>query len=258
MLNGALLRALATSFFLILAFPRPDIGAISLVALIPLLAAVEGKTGLKAFSTGWMAGFVWFFFSLNWIAGTLREFGSIPFPLNQLVIALLCTILALYTGIFSLLVASLGRVSPWSVLLYPSLWVAIEYFRASVPVPFPWLLLGSAFWKMHFASGLFALVGVYGVSFAVVAVNTLLFCSYRELMGRRPGKALRWIAAAVGVSTALLFISSAAGRSQDGTRITVAVVQGNYAQEIKWEESYREEVISSYLSLTRAGRIRGG
>lgn len=257
MFAGTLLRALPTSLFLILAFPRPDLGLFSLIALLPLLSAIEGKQRTRAFLTGWAAGFVWFFFSLNWIAGTLREFGHIPFPLNQLVISLLCLILALHTGIFSFLVASFGRVSVWSVLLYPSFWVALEYFRSWVPVPFPWLLLGSAFWKQPFASGLFAISGVFGVSFAVVAVNTLLFFFYRSARDRKTGEASGWLAAAAGVVGVLILVSSAAARQDVGRKITVAVVQGNYAQEIKWEESYREEVISTYLSLSRAAASEG-
>ncbi len=257
MVSGPIIRALASSFLLVLAFPGPDLGMVSLVALVPLLAGIEGEPKARAFLTGWISGFFWFFISLNWLAETLAEFGGIPFPLNQLVIGLMGLILALYPALFALIVSAAGPASRWSVLVYPSAWVALEFARSWVPVPFPWLLLGSAFWKYPAVAPLFAFGGVYGVSFVVVAINTSIYGIAVSLMKRDFRAAVGWGGFTAALTGGLVLMSLLAGEKDAGEQIVVGVVQGNYAQEVKWEESYRDEVISTYIDLTRQAVSEG-
>ncbi len=257
MVPGPIIRVLASSLLLVLAFPRPDLGIVSLFALVPLLSVIEGAPRIRAFFTGWLTAFVWYFFSLNWISDSLLLSGNFPFPLNQLAIVLLCSILALYTGLFAFIVAATGPLGRWSFIVYPAAWVAVEFLRSWVLAPFPWLLLGSAFWKYPSVLPLFALTGVYGVSFAVAMVNTSIHRAAVSLGNGDRRQAAIWAGITSGVVAALLLVASITGNGDDGQQITVGVVQGNYEQEVKWEESFRDDVISTYISLTRKAVSEG-
>ena len=257
MLPGPTIRALASSFLLVLAFPRPDLGIVSLFALVPLLSVIEGAPRIRAFFTGWLTAFVWYFVSLNWISNSLLLSGNFPFPLNQLAIVLLCSILALYTGLFAFIVAAIGPLGRWSLVVYPAAWVTVEFLRSWALAPFPWLLLGSAFWKYPSVLPLFALTGVYGVSFAVVVVNTSIHRVAVSLGSGDRRQAAIWASITSGVVAALLLVASITGNGDDDQQIKVGVVQGNYEQKVKWEESYRDDVISTYISLTRKAVSEG-
>ncbi len=101
---GILLRVLASSVLLILSFPRPDAGILSLLALVPLLTGLSDTGKRKAFFAGWGAGTAWFFVSYNWISHSLTDFGGISLPLAEGVILLMAGIHGLYVALFSMLI----------------------------------------------------------------------------------------------------------------------------------------------------------
>jgi apolipoprotein N-acyltransferase len=106
---GLFLRVLASSILLILSFPRPDVGLLSLFALVPLFTGLSDTGKLKAFLVGWGTGIVWFFVSYNWISHSITTFGNIPLPLAEGVICLLAGIHGLYVGLFSILIPLVAR-----------------------------------------------------------------------------------------------------------------------------------------------------
>jgi apolipoprotein N-acyltransferase len=106
---GLFLRVLASSILLILSFPRPDVGLLSLFALVPLFTGLSDTGKLKAFLVGWGTGIVWFFVSYNWISHSITTFGNIPLPLAEGVIFLLAGIHGLYVGLFSILIPLVAR-----------------------------------------------------------------------------------------------------------------------------------------------------
>jgi apolipoprotein N-acyltransferase len=174
---GQILPILLSSVLLILAFPKPDAGVLSLVALVPLIAGLSRSSVPKAFISGWGAGTLWFFISYNWVSHSLSTYGGIPLPLAELAIILLAAVHGFYIGLFSLLIpvvagskergigvseyrrnGDISRVftqlltHPFTVLLVlPSVWVLLEAARTWFPAPFPWLMMGTAFWKIPYA-----------------------------------------------------------------------------------------------------------
>jgi len=267
---GLLLRILASSILLILSFPRPDVGILSLFALVPLLAGLSGVRRSRAFLAGWGAGTVWFFISYNWVSHSLIAFGNIPFPLAQCVILLLAGVHGFYVGLFFMLIpvvsgradkgvgeyggmADKGRfvfthvlthaLTP--VLILPSAWILLEVLRSWFPAPFPWLLLGSAVWKVPLMGSLYEMAGVYGVSWWIVMVNVLIWTTIRVGKTNR----VRIVALMILVLCLPLMLYPLQ-HSADGQKLRVGVVQGNFNQVLKWEESLREETLLTYLSLT--------
>ena len=255
---GPLAGILASSSLLILTFPGPDMGWLAPVALVPLLFSVRRLTAGAAFFYGWFAGFIWFFVSLNWISQTLSRYGGIPFPFNQLAIVVLGAILAVYPGVFTAVVPLVKKAGgPWPAIILPSVWVLTEAARSRFPAPFPWLILGSGFWKTSPVLPLYGLVGVFGVSFLCILVSVLLLEIVESVVeGNRRGFLTR-AGVLLVLATSVFSLGHFSGDEGAQREITVSVVQGDFPQEIKWEKSMREETLNTYIGLSRGADLKG-
>ena len=291
---GLLLRILASSVLLILSFPRPGMGILSLIALVPLFMGLSDTSKRRAFLAGWGAGTAWFFVSYNWVSHSLTAYGSIPLPLAEGVILLMAGVHGLYVALFSMLIpvvagggkndgtgvweygskgvnsrepsptppyphtpilsrsTPLLRHSLTPLLVLPSAWVLLEVMRSWFPAPFPWLLMGSATWKIPLLGPLYGVAGVYGVSYWIVLVNVLIWTMFRVRKGGRNRTGMLLI-----VVLLLPLILYPTHIQSTGQRLRVGVVQGNFQQELKWEESLREETLRTYLSLTDTAVQKG-
>jgi len=210
--------ALASSLLLILAFPGPDVGWLSALALIPLIGVVRHLGAKRAFLYGWMTGFVWLFVSYNWISQTLSRYGDFPFPLNQLAIVIIASVYALYVGVFAAAVPMSNRMKGLTQALYiASAWVLLEYLRSV---------------------------------FLIVVVNVLIWNSLGAIFSGDHRKALRMVCILAILCAAVITTGLLALPDPGGQKTTVAVVQGNFAQEVKWQESVREEALETYVEMT--------
>jgi apolipoprotein N-acyltransferase len=104
--------------------------------------------------------------------------------------------------------------------------------------------------------------GVYGVSFIIVLANgaivDMINCWVGKKGQRRPMtshlRAYNPFYAGLVVLAIILGLwvggSRSLSRENTGRPFSVAVVQGNIPQEIKWDRQYREQIISKYENLT--------
>jgi apolipoprotein N-acyltransferase len=216
-----LIAAAATGLLLMLAFPGPDLGPVAFVALIPLLLAVETAPPRQAAALGFVAGLVFFLLHIWWI----NVFGYLPLAALSLVQA------AVLAG-FAALVPATRQLGAWRVLALPACWVALELARAHAPLGgFPWGILGLT---QHGGGPLLPLarvVGVYGLSAVIVAVNLAAAMALRAMfagrsgLGRRLRPAIGWAV----LAAALPFAGLAAPGvpPADGPDLDVVAVQGN-------------------------------
>lgn len=180
--------ALATGVLLALAFPRPHFLLLAWVALAPLLAAlVQKRARARLFFYGWLAGLVFFAGTCSWIYGVMRLHGHLSAPAAGGILLLLVAFMGLYFGLFSLMVGELARrwqlAALWAA---PFVWVGVEWLRTYFPFGgFPWNLLGYAVAPEVGWIQPAAYVGVYGVSFLIVAVNALVAAAWMAPSRRR-------------------------------------------------------------------------
>ncbi|UCG38920.1 MAG: apolipoprotein N-acyltransferase [bacterium] len=202
---------------------------------------------------GWAAAFLWFFVSYNWVSNSISRFGGVTFPLDMAAISLMAGIHALYPALFSSLIPHAGRLRIWvCALVLPSAWVVLELGRSLYPAPFPWLHLGSAFWKVPVLRSLYPFAGVFGASFYIVLVNVLVWRLTGAPRGSRRGILSSLVLLALLPAAAALFQGA-----QAGSVLKVGVIQGNFQQEVKWREELQEETVTTYLELTDAAVARG-
>jgi len=163
-------------------------------ALLPLLFFIESESSRKrVFSAGFLTGLIFFGGILSWLFSAYPADwmnagnGPIIFFLLILIWLVSVSVLAVFIGFFCCFVKAL-KASGWAnIVLIPSLWIIFEYLR-SWGLGILWLgrdsLLGP-----HWTFGLLgyglaessnflqwaAFAGVYGLSFLIVFINSLIF-----------------------------------------------------------------------------------
>ncbi len=188
----------------------------------------------------------------------MERYGGLSIWIAIPVMLLLASYLALYVGLFALLVRR--AVSQWGIAgvwLAPLFWVAAEWGRSVVGGGFPWVLLGTSQATVLPVLQASSVVGVYGLSALIALVNT---AAVVVTLTRDRGQ--RRAAAAVAV---LLVITAAAGvwrvmagsLLRSGSPIRVGLVQGSIAQDQKWDPRFRDVILDSYIDLSRQVLGRG-
>jgi apolipoprotein N-acyltransferase len=170
------LAAIVSGVLLLLSFPKFDWSFLAWVALAPLLLvlALEGQTRRRAFGLGFVTGWVFFFFSCNWISHSMIRYGGMNVVLAYGAAALFTAITALFPALFALLTKQLMNLfGVWGLGFAPLIWVAMEWLRGSLTGA-TWNELGVSQVK-YFSIAHFAQLGGVGVlSFSIVAVSVVL------------------------------------------------------------------------------------
>jgi apolipoprotein N-acyltransferase len=259
-LSGALLA---------LSFPRYGHPAFAWIALVPLLIALHGgfigeggpasgRPPRRSFLLGLTAGTVYFIGTVYWTSTVVQQFGGLVLPLAVFAMLLLAAYLGLFTATAALITSRLvRRVGTAGLLLFAAPWVATEFFRGYLFGGFPWVPLGNSQVTVLPIAQLASVLGVYGVSALVAFVNSAL--AYALLVeGRRR-------LTAVAVAALVVFGAGAWGTwrvgtaslTREGEPLRVGLVQGNIAQEDKWDRSQARRIFTVHMAMTREAVARG-
>lgn len=221
--------------------------ALMLPALLGLLWLWSDAAPRQAFWTGFWFGVGYFGLGFYWVVISTYVYGGAPIWVSLFLLFLLIC----YTSLFPALAGYCSRRWPlpapfWAVVQVPALWVLCELLRGWLFTGFPWLSLGYAVIDTPL-SGLAPVVGVYGVSGALMLViGALLGLCISDWRGR----GLSVVALLVLIS-GLVFLPKPGGWTQAvGTPVSVGLVQGNVAQEDKWKAGMLRPTAKRYMTLT--------
>jgi apolipoprotein N-acyltransferase len=246
--------ALLSGALLALSFPKFGHPAFAWIALAPLLVAIahRAQSRRRAFALGLTTGAVYFCGTLYWLVETMTTFGGLNTALATFAAGVLIAYLSLYPALFAMIQARLVRtMGRTAVLLAPAIWVASEMGRTYVLDGFPWELLGYSQASVLPVAQLASVVGVYGLSALVALVSAAAAYAAIERSNRR------W---RVGVAVAIVLLGTSAwGTARiargtlrtSGVPVRVAVLQGNIAQDQKWDPAMRGAIMQRYISMTR-------
>ena len=202
--KSAWLLILLSAVLQILIFPLPNLYMLCWVAVTPLLIALmrarqpqtlQLRAGIKllparplqAFFMGYACGILWYAGTCYWIYSVMHQYGGVNTPAGVGILILFCLYLAIYHGIFGLLVRLLAGSGPFNLrtlLLSPVLWVAVELARTRI-TGFPWGLLGTTQVDNIPLARIASVTGVYGLSFEIMLVNTAFAAAYLAQRGKR-------------------------------------------------------------------------
>jgi apolipoprotein N-acyltransferase len=233
-----------------LAFPGPDLGPVAFVALVPLLLAISDVSPRRAAALGYLSGFVFFGLLILWIP---TDFLSWTGGVGWLAWVALCAAESCFVAAFAALVPATRRLGGWRVLLLPACWATLELLRAHAPLGgFPWGILGVS---QHAGGPLLPLarvIGAYGLSAVIVAVNLALAAWLRGL-ARRSGlvPAIGWPALAVAL--VLVGLLAPAAPAPSGRPLNVVVVQAGLAGGHGLDRgATTQEVFDNFVRRTQA------
>jgi apolipoprotein N-acyltransferase len=251
------------------------IPVLALAALFALWSRADSRSA--AAWLGLSFGLGLFVAGIGWIYVALHDYGGMPLPLALPATLLFAAFIALFPALAGYAQARFGEAHgarfPMSdgmrmVLVMPGAWVLIEWLRGTIFTGFPWLAMGYAHSDSPLA-GYAPLLGVYGVSL-VAAVSAGLLSTFALRYRRADGaEGLRYLSpnGNVGVERwsgqgwaalailVLLWIGGAALRTvawtqPHGEPVSVALVQGNIAQDLKFNEGALVGTLETYRRLT--------
>lgn len=185
---------------------------------------------------------------VSWIYVSLSRFGGMPPVLAGIATALFCAFLALFPAAAGWMQARIpAPAGIRACLLIPAAWVLFEWTLTWIFTGFPWLAIGytAAGWPLQ---GYAPLGGVYAVSFVTVAIAGMLW-----LVAQHRPMFLIAIVAVVGVGEALRRVEWS---QKAGEPVSVALLQGNIEQEMKFRPERAATILLTYARLAEGTRAR--
>ncbi|MDX1404689.1 MAG: apolipoprotein N-acyltransferase [Woeseiaceae bacterium] len=226
----------------VLAFAPFGLYPLALLALLPLLYVFLSDSPREAARYGFCFGAGLFLAGTYWLYNSIHIFGGAPLLLAIFLMLALVAIMGLYYAAAGWLTATLAAGEPLRLLLAaPAVWVVIEWFRGWFLSGFPWLSLGYSQIDSPLA-GLAPVVGIYGVSLAVVLSATAFLVAVIGRAGHRVPLALLalapWIAGYA--------VKGAEWTEAAGPTVRTTIVQGGISQDRKWLPEQFRPTLSLY------------
>lgn len=242
-----LTAAFAAGALSVLAFAPFSLYPMALAGPLLLLWLWRDATPRFGFQSGWAYGLGLLGFGVFWLHISIDQFGNMGTVAAIAITLLFVLVIALYYGLVGWLTVRLWRSGAgWLFGVIPSLWVLGEWLRGWILTGFPWLLLGYS--QIDSPLGGYApLFGVYGVSWLLLLSVVLLF---RLLSPAVTGRL--WLAGGlVLLWGGGMLLNLVEWTEPAGPPLKVSMIQGNIAQEAKWQRDSLRPTLELYTDLTR-------
>jgi len=199
---------------------------------------------------------------ISWIFVSINRYGGASELLAGFLVLLFVLAYSLHGALQGYVYAWWLRSSKvWIDMLgFSGLWVLQEWTRTWLLTGFPWLLLGYSQLESPLA-GWATLGGVLGLSLLTVVMGMLLWWLIRQILFgiRRRHLNISVIVRGSGV-IALLLVMFFIGNllkvnpfvKEGSEQISVSIVQGNIAQEVKWRREMVRPILDLYRDATRS------
>ena len=271
---------LASAALQVAIFPLPNLYFFSWIAVAPLVVAIlrarapetlqlelDDSARLlpaapwQGFALGYLCGILWFAGTCYWIFDTMHHYGGLPIAAAMLAQVLFCMYVGLYHGLFGLLLALVAGAKPGAfrskpgasaaairraLVAAPFLWVAVELARTRITA-FPWELLGYAQTENFALTRIAPLVGVYGLSFEIVLVNSVFAAAFLAPKEQRK----RLLVAACGAA-AILQAGQLLPSPHAAADHTALLVQPNIPilEGASWTKTYFQDTLRELTEVS--------
>ncbi|MDX8378450.1 MAG: apolipoprotein N-acyltransferase [Gallionella sp.] len=227
------------------------------VFILPVLALAvlfvlwgRADTPRAAARLGFVFGLGLFCAGIGWIYVALHDFGDMPMWLAALATLLFSAFFSLFPALAGYVQARIlsTHIAIRLTLLMPAVWVLIEWLRGLMFTGFPWLTLGYA-QSDSLLAAYTPLLGVYGVSL-VAAVCAGLLALWWRVRSHWPivCLVLLWLAGGL--------LHGIAWTHPYGAPFSVSLVQGNIAQDVKFDALALDANLAIYRRLVMQNPAR--
>ena len=203
-----------------------------------LLRASDTQEGLM---TGLSFGLGFFLCGVSWVYVSLSVFGGMPWWLAGPAAFLFCTVMALFPMLAGWIFKRWQPAEFWRrALLFAALIATADWLRSWIFTGFPWLAVGYSQAPPSPLASFAPLIGVHGLSLLVALAGALL---------------LRW---RIGLAGIVLLSLTGFGLRQiewtqaSGEPVSVALIQGNIPQEMKFRPEAFIRTLDLYRELIEA------
>ena len=220
-----------------LAFAPFDLFWLAPLVWLGLFLLLRGAANVRqAALSGFVFGLGFYLGGVSWVYVSLSVFGGMPWWLAGIAAVLFCTVMALFPLLAGAAFKRWQPAADWRQALYFAGVVgAADWLRSWVFTGFPWLAAGYSQTPPSPLAGYAPLLGVHGLTLLVVLAGSLLVCRWRGALV---------VVALLGAGFALRQVT---WTMPDGEPISVALIQGNVPQEMK----FRPEALVRTLNLYR-------
>jgi apolipoprotein N-acyltransferase len=235
-----------------LAFAPFNLFLLAYFAPLVLLYYWLGASPKQAALLGFLFGLGLFGVGVSWVFVAIHVFGYVPVPLAVVMTTAFVAFLALYLALQGYVSVTLHQRLGLSriaslLLIYPTIWVLLEWLRGWFLTGFPWLNLGYSQLNTPLA-GIAPVLGVYGMSWATALTSVLVLI----ILVAAKHKTRFVVATGLGIlfvgSTGLSLIE---WTEKQGDAIKVSLLQGNAPQITKWDPDQIQARLDLYADLTR-------
>ncbi|MDD2055266.1 apolipoprotein N-acyltransferase [Pseudomonas putida] len=246
------LLAMAAGALTTLTLAPFDIWPLSLLILAIFYRGLRELSPRQAAGRGWCYGFGLFGAGTSWIYVSIHTYGGASALLAGLLMLAFIAAIALFFALPAWLWARWIRRNEAPLadaMAFAALWVGQEAFRGWFLTGFPWLYSGYSQLDGPLA-GLAPLGGTWLISFAL-ALTAALLCNAPRLL-----KNARKLFIAVGAVLLVapwalgLALKHHAWTEPSGEPLSVAAVQGNIEQSLKWDPAQLNAQLALYRDLT--------
>nr|WP_252738125.1 apolipoprotein N-acyltransferase [Marinobacter salexigens] len=219
--------------------------SVMLIALVSISLPAS-----KLFTAGFLAGLGLFSSGATWVYISISEFGNTSIPVSVLLTAAFVAVLALFPALAFWFWGKLAKNSAVRrLILFPAIWILGDWLRGWLLTGFPWLYLGTAHTDGPLA-GLAPVVGVHGLTFVIAASGAAIVAAGWLIARQRLASA-----GVVAVVALTPWIAAPVLNKVDWTDISteptsVAAMQGNIPQQVKWDPEFLKDQIVAYLGMT--------
>ncbi|MCL1077310.1 apolipoprotein N-acyltransferase [Parashewanella spongiae] len=244
--------AFITGASCVLAFSPYDIWIVLPIAMGFTLWQSRVLTPKQSFNYWLSFGFGYFAIGISWVHVSMANYGGLPLAVSMLLMAMLALYLALFPAFTGYLNQKLTQ--PFiqnksaseifrTLLLFPALWVTLEWSRGWMLTGFPWLWAGYSQTEGPLAS-LASSIGALGISYVIAMIAGLIALLLQK----------RWLPTIVILPVILLaaWVSPKFSTIEPtGESMKLAMVQGNIPQSTKWQPEALWPTMIKYMDLTR-------
>lgn len=236
-----LLTALLLGSFAVLGFAPFYIYPTTIVSIAALFYLWHrAETAKQAAWLGFFYGLGFFIAGIYWIYISLHDFGGMPEWMAGFSTFCLCAFLSLFPA----LVGWLSKRYAIVLVGAPILWALSEWVRSWIFTGFPWLAIGYSQTPNSPLAGFMPVLGIYGVSLITAVVAALLVFYFLTT------KKKLIVAAFISLWISGALLKMVPWTSPIGEPVSVALLQGNISQDLKWQEGEAQRTLDKYLELT--------
>ncbi|HUQ74341.1 MAG TPA: apolipoprotein N-acyltransferase [Burkholderiales bacterium] len=223
---------------------------LALVGLAGLIHLWSVAPPRRCFVAGFWFGLGFFGAGVSWIYVSLHDIGGMPAPVAGLATLIFCAFLALLPAAAGWLQARIpAGPALRACLLIPASLTLMEWIRSWILSGFPWISFGYATvgWPLQ---GYGPLCGVFGLSLLTISLAGMLWLA---VMRRRR---IVWASAIVALFVVGEGLRHVEWTSPQGAPISVALLQGNIEQSLKFDPQRYVRTLETYAELAEATRAK--